>query len=218
MEHERSLCRRERSFIGRTGTRATLGALAVAVACLLGPAPALALPKAQVIGIPGVDFQLDESYCQFLPPGPQLQVVPIRRGYPVVGFTMEIDVRHANFLLRGCGALPDTYHPIPEFDWAPLVKPPGSTAALDLANPLVPPSASMPRERSSPSSSPVPRGAPSRDSSSRSREGEPAAVHGEIHTEDCPGPDAVRQRVPSGPCGGARGRPNSTEIERRRVH
>ena len=43
--------------------RRGLTVVAAAVACLFAAAPALALPKLQHIGIPGIDFQFDDEYC-----------------------------------------------------------------------------------------------------------------------------------------------------------
>ena len=133
MEQQR-LVRGRRESLTACGA---LGMLAVAVACLLAPTSAGALPKPQVIGIPGVDFELDGDYCQFLPDVAELLAVPFVRGYPIVGFTMEIDLRHAKFRRRTCGPTPDFYYPIPEFTWT-LVSPPGSTAALGGADTLAP--------------------------------------------------------------------------------
>jgi hypothetical protein len=61
----------------------------------------------------------------------QLVGAPIPVGYPVVGYTLEIDARHVKFhgsYPPGCG-LSDFTYPLLQFQWS-LVAPPGSAATL----------------------------------------------------------------------------------------
>ncbi len=94
-----------------------------------------ALPKFDPPGTEGGSVE-----CDPLDVEPVLELVGVPRavGYPIVGFTAEIDARHVKISgrLGDCGA--EFVHPLDGFAWSIQSQPAGSTATLTQTDTLAP--------------------------------------------------------------------------------
>ena len=148
-DYARDILRRERNgsrsrTAGRArGLRVACLALTLGGLVVLGdPWPretpeAHALPKLDLPGLEGGGLAAVCNDPPDIQPVPELIGTPRIVGYPVVGFTVEIDAQQVKFRWRTfCGS--DFIHPLDEYEWSVVSRPDTSSTSLTRTDTLAP--------------------------------------------------------------------------------